>query len=193
MSSLSQRLQKLQVKVAEPLPDVSRYSMQELDQMKIEFGTKHLGHSFQEVWNDDQQWISWFVKHYQNSTKGVHRLMIQYIELKVERAELEGEEITVQESAPQLHRKMPIEESGKLSQKLMAKAKARPEMPMASESLTDWDIDFTTQELIEAQPDFHHLEGRMLQLETAVQNILGHLEQMAIHQGHVRAATPVEQ
>jgi hypothetical protein len=78
MSSLSQRLQKLQVKVAKPLPNVSRYSTLELDQLKIEFGTKHLGHSFQKVWNDDHQWISWFVKHYQNSTKGVHRLLMQY-------------------------------------------------------------------------------------------------------------------
>jgi len=71
--------------------------------------------------------------------------------------------------------------------------KARPEVPVASEGLTDWDIDLTTQELIEAQPDFHHLEGRMLHLENAVQNILGHLEQMAIHQGQVRAATPIDQ
>ena len=33
------------------------------------------------------------------------------------------------------------------NQKLMAKAKARPEVPVASEGLTDWDIDLTTQEL----------------------------------------------
>jgi hypothetical protein len=33
----------------------------------------------------------------------------------------------------------------------------------------------------------------MLHLENAVQNILGHLEQMAIHQGQVRAATPIDQ
>ena len=38
-----------------------------------------------------KEWISWFVKHYQNSTNGAHRLLLRYVELKVERAELEGE------------------------------------------------------------------------------------------------------
>ena len=191
MSSLSTRLQKIQVKAEEALPDVSRYSMQERDQMKIEFGTKHLGKTFLEVWTNDQQWVPWFVKRYQTSTKGVHRLLIQYIELKVERAELEGEKITVQESAPELHKMMPTEGSGKPSQFLMAKAKAKPVMSMGL--LTDWEIDLTTQELIEAQPNFHHLADQMMHLENAVQTILGHLETMTLNQGHVRAPAPAEQ
>ena len=188
MSSLSQRLQKLQVKVVEPLPDVAKYSMQELDQMKVEFGTKHFGRTFSDVWNTDQQWIAWFVKHYQASTKGVHRLMMQYIELKVERAELEGEVISVQEPSPQLHQKPPTVVSGKPCPSLMAKAKARPEAHTEVDGLTDWDFD--VEEMIQAQPDYQSLADRMGSLESAVQSIVSHLEQMARHQVPVSAAEP---
>jgi hypothetical protein len=160
--------------------------MQELDQMKVEFGTKHVGRTFSDVWNTDQQWIAWFVKHYQASTKGVHRLMIQYIELKVERAELEGEVISVQEPNPQLHQKPPTVVSGKPCPSLMSKAKARPEVHTEIDGLTDWDYD--VEEMIQAQPDYQSLADRMGSLENAVQSIVSHLEQMAQHRAPVSAA-----
>eukprot|EP00435_Cladocopium_sp_Y103_P007040 s2925_g2.t1 len=81
------------------LPDVSQFSMDQLDKLKVQFGTKHLGRS---VWSTDQQWVAWFVKHYHASTKGTHRLLLKYIKLKVERVELEGETIPVTEAQPQV-------------------------------------------------------------------------------------------
>ena len=164
--------------------------MQELDQMKVEFGTKHLGKTFIEVWNTDQPWVMWFVKHYQSSSKAAHRLLIQYVELKVERAELEGEMISVQEPSPQLHKKNPIEESGKSSMGLMAKAKARPETHVLSEGITDWDIDILSEGMIRPPVEVQQLSDRMGHLENAIQTIMNHLEMMAVQQGQVSVGQP---
>ena len=43
MASLIERLQKLQVQTPEELPDVSQYSLAQMDVMRVEFGTKHVG------------------------------------------------------------------------------------------------------------------------------------------------------
>eukprot|EP00435_Cladocopium_sp_Y103_P018806 s1370_g4.t1 len=86
MPSLAERLQSIQVQAVESVPDLPKYSIAEMDEMTVDFGTKHNGRRYLDVWNSDQAWVLWFVKHYGSSQKKSHRLMVQYIDAKVERA-----------------------------------------------------------------------------------------------------------
>jgi hypothetical protein len=54
MTSLLERLQKIQVQKVEELPDLSQYSLEQLNMMKVDFGTKYRGRKFQDVWETDQ-------------------------------------------------------------------------------------------------------------------------------------------
>ena len=194
MASLIERLQKVQVQRTEDLPDLSQYSLEQLNNMKLDFGSKHLGKSFQEVWEKDQPWISWFLKHYQHSTKGSHRLMVHYIGLKVERAELEGSVVPVSEPSPLPSKEVISKGNGKSSTMGLApKAKAKA-MPVAlmpnftpeAEDLSVWDMEEMGQEvMIEAPVDVSHLEQRMLHMENAIQTIVQAIEQMSLSQGQM--------
>ena len=195
MSSLVERLKKIQVHQAEALPDVTKYSLEELDRMKVEFGTKHMGRTFKEVWDTDQQWVAWFLKHYQASTEGVHRLMIQYIEMRVDRAELEGQTVPVTEPEPQVTKGKSSKELGKLSLGMVPKAKAAPWFMPEVDEMSVWDNDVASQASLPIeQPEVSpQLEHRMQAMEGAIQSILHHLETMAIQQGPVRESGHVDQ
>ena len=195
MSSLVNRLKKLQVVQPEELPDLTKYSLEQMDQMKVEFGTKHAGRTYLEIWNTDQQWVMWFLKHYHASTKGVHRLLIKYIELKIERAELENQVIPVTEPQPQVTKDACIKEPEKPSLGLLPKAKAAPWYLPEVDEMSVWDQDVTSQasmpvEHTEVLPQW---ENRMQQMEGAIQAIMHHLEMMSVNQGRVRDAGEVEQ
>ena len=90
MSSLAARLQKVQSPVDQIVPDLSQFSMEELETHTISFGKAHLGDSFQHVWDTDQKWVHWFISHYPTSSKTSHRFFRHFVEMKVERAELTG-------------------------------------------------------------------------------------------------------
>ena len=195
MSSLVNRLKKLQVVQPEELPDLTKYSLEQMDQMKVEFGTKHAGRTYLEIWNTDQQWVMWFLKHYHASTKGVHRLLIKYIELKIERAELENQVIPVTEPQPQVTKEVCTKEPGKPSLGLLPKAKAAPWYLTEVDEMSVWDQDVTSQA---SMPTEHaevsqQWENRMQQMEGAIQAIMHHLETMSVNQGRVREAGEVEQ
>lgn len=100
MPSLVERLQKTQARAPESLPDFPQYSIEEMDNMKVDFRAKHLGRQFLEVWTNDQPWIMWFLKHHGSSPKVSHRVMTYYIECKIERAELEGRQIHSGQGSP---------------------------------------------------------------------------------------------
>ena len=90
MSNLSQRLQKVQIPFLESQPDLSHLSLQDLMEKKISFGKAHHGKTFEEVWQNEQTWVSWFVNRFANSTKAEHVIFLKFVELKVERAEITG-------------------------------------------------------------------------------------------------------
>ena len=193
MPSLIDRLKKLQVPQPEELPDLTKFSLEQMDQMKVEFGTKHMGHTFLDVWSSDQQWIAWFLKHYHTSTKGVHRTMIKYIELRIERAELEGQTIPVTEAQPQVTKGTSSMESGKPYPGLLPKAKAAPWFLPEVDEMSVWDVTSQASASIEAPEIPPQLENRMQQMEGAIHSILHHLEMMASGQGQVNHASSVEQ
>jgi len=199
MTSLLERLQKIQVQKVEELPDLSQDPLEQLNMMKVDFGTKYRGRKFQDVWETDQQWINWFLKHYQDSTKGSHRLMIHYIGLKIERAELEGSVVTVTEPQPQPSKTSALKGNGKpLNPSWSPKPKVMPakelRVYLEPEEQSVWDLDEMESEMpIEVPVDVSHLEQRMLHMENAIQTILQAVEQMSMSQGSQSHAGIIEQ
>ena len=57
MSTLSQRLQRVQEPVSDPEFDFSHLSMEQLDNYKIKFGKTHVGKTFSQMWRQEQKWI----------------------------------------------------------------------------------------------------------------------------------------
>eukprot|EP00435_Cladocopium_sp_Y103_P022254 s2344_g5.t1 len=95
MSSLAARLQKVQMPASEMHPDLSHLSLDQLRNEKLTFGKTHQGKSFQHLWDNQQSWISWFVHRFSGSTKAEHLILLRYVELEVERAELSGKQVPV--------------------------------------------------------------------------------------------------
>ena len=83
MSSLLNRLKGLQAEVDVPLTHLSHLSLTDLEQEKVSFGQKHLGHTFSQAW-EDQQWINFMVSKYAESKVMSHRRLIRFVELRVE-------------------------------------------------------------------------------------------------------------
>ena len=50
-------------------PDFFHLSLEDMDNMKVEFGKQQLGKKFIDVWKNEQSWILWFTQHYENSNK----------------------------------------------------------------------------------------------------------------------------
>ena len=56
----------------------------QLEESKIDFGTKHAGDSYLHVWTHDQTWVMWMVQHYGNSRKPSHMKFLKFVEMKIE-------------------------------------------------------------------------------------------------------------
>ena len=96
MESLSDRWSKLELKSTEEfLPEFGQYSIIELGDTVVTWGTTHKGRRFQEVWCEHQSYVKWFLDHYSKSTKLDHQKFIFFIQLKIERLELEGRSCTL--------------------------------------------------------------------------------------------------
>ena len=187
--SLALRLQRVQQKVQVEMPHLDNLSLHQLESQVIDFGKTHVGKTYQEVWEKEQPWVTWFVQHFPNSTKKNHRAFLYYVNLKVERAELTGEPVMVGPSETDLVANLSTtgKESGKSLPKAKAKAmEARPkaypktEHALEFEDLIQEDPELDETDLFEMvgapQPDVSHLEQRMLHLETALTRVIQHLE-----------------
>lgn len=192
--SLANRLQRVQQEAMVPLPEVEGQSIQQLESKVIEFGQAHVGKTFLEVWQKEQRWVTWFVQHFQKSTKTSHRTFLHYVNLMVERAELTGEPVMVTPAEADLQ---PINTTtgkghgkslpkAKAKMMMTAKPRAQPKTEKTEHQLEfedlmannlDYEEDMSNFEVIE-QPaaDVSHLETRMLHLETALTRVIQHLE-----------------
>eukprot|EP00434_Breviolum_minutum_P027646 symbB.v1.2.024453.t1/scaffold2319.1/size82456/2 len=178
--ALAKRLQQVQTKVNEPLPDFSKMSLAELENEPITFGTAHKGQSYQEVWHSDQAWILWFTQHYGQSKKASHRQFLHFVELMVERAELTQEAVPVYE--PNKHLPPASKDSGKPYPK--GKCMAKPSIPPAGSDETEEDDIPSQFDMVEfpnepVNATIGHLESRMLNLENALSQVIHHLENLA--------------
>ena len=67
--------------------------MKQLEDSVIDFGQAQLGLKYQEVWERHQDWVTWFINKYEKSAKENHQRFLHFVQLKIERAELEGTNI----------------------------------------------------------------------------------------------------
>lgn len=184
--SLINRLKSVQVPDKSPVEDMNKYSMAQLEEMTVEFGTTHKGKSFIEVWTHNQSWIKWFVEHYHNSAKPEHLKMLRFIELKVERLEMEGATIPLTDGKPVDKPENP--KMLKAQSKMPAKAKSVAAPPMMTPSMSEetepWEEVDVMQHIMEKEhqetrEEVQVLQSRMLNIENALQSIMSHLQAQA--------------
>lgn len=193
MSTLANRLQKLQQAAPEPVFDFSHLAMEKLENHKIKFGKTHVGKTYRHMWENEQRWILWFSQHYSRSSKWDHREFLHYVEMKVERCELAGTKVSVQSASEQ--EKAAIQISPAQQRGAMPKAKAMLPQQQAVPT-TVWDLE-EDPELFEILPEpespgpidpalmanpIYPLEDRMLQMESALNRVINYIEQNAAQQ-----------
>ena len=81
----------LEVMEAQDFSKIEAMSMSELSERKIDFGKAHVGKTYGQVWETEKTWMKKFVKTFGGSEKFSHRAFLYFVELKVERAEIEKE------------------------------------------------------------------------------------------------------
>eukprot|EP00435_Cladocopium_sp_Y103_P054909 s628_g18.t1 len=167
--------------------DFTHLSMAQLEETKVDFGQAHVGRTYKEMWVGHQDWITWFVGRFEKSGKKSHQRLIHYVKLMIERAELTGTQV-------------PVNKGITITEKPMTKAKAKPfakklanPSQQAAAAASVWDLEDETEfEIFQEEefdggmsvtgpevshPDVSHLETRMLNVENALTQILGMLEQ----------------
>lgn len=91
MSDWAKRLQRVQSEMhTVETESIDHMSCEDLQDEKVTFGKAHMGKKFSEVWETSQDWVKWFLMHYQESSKVEHKKMIRYIKLKIEEMETQG-------------------------------------------------------------------------------------------------------
>ena len=147
---------QLQAPSEDPLPALPVMSLEQMELQVVNFGQAHRGKTYATVWNTDQSWVTWFASKYHKSTKMEHRMMMRYIQCKLDRAELQGERIPMSQSSSQVP---PLHATPKIYPSA-AKAKAKSSMSNPYGNF--------------------RLEERMNRLENALQGITQHLEALTI-------------
>lgn len=187
MSSLLNRLKGLQAEVDVPLTDLSHLSLTDLEQEKVSFGQKHLGHTFSQAW-EDQQWINFMVSKYAESKVMSHRRLIRFVELKVEAHEAAQAVIPV---LPPKESQASAAETADHSGRRFIQPKAKaydggfpvPTIAMDEELQELAEFEMYSSGTIppvpmplSQDPDFQAMTERMLHMETALTKVIRHLE-----------------
>lgn len=178
--SLLQRLKSLHVEVPETEEAFNQFSLLQLQEMKIDFGTAHKGKTYQQVWKDHQSWVKWFLEHYGQSKKPNHRRVIHYFALEIERCELTNQAVPLKDVA------IPETKSNLARPKPKSKGKAYP--TEAPKGKTEWEqewelqnLEMDPEDLIALQeenqsPEINQLNQRMSLMEDILNQIVQHLQ-----------------
>ena len=165
------RVQQISQQAADEmsLAEFQQLPIEEQGQQLVKFGKAHTGKTYEQLWENEPQYVKWFVSKYQTSTKGEHQLLIHYINRRIEDLE-QQEEVQVP-----THCTTPA--------KPKAKAGASSaQMPVTRRDLEDFQADQSWEpigEVIEEPEtiyaDMAALQNRMLSLESALQEVVAHL------------------
>lgn len=183
MATLSDRLKKVQTEIAvKSIPDIP---IQDLEVETINFGKKHRGKTFNQVWMADQGWVQWFISHFHASSDSNHRKFLMFVEKKVSELELWENTILKTNGEPGTSSQQPVQPRPKVNPK--AKSKMPPPMDLAAaeaalleaeEEEEGFDVidtmEMPTYQSQEAL-DVAALQTRMLNLENALTEIVQHL------------------
>ena len=169
-TSLADRFQALQVQ--KKTAEFREMSYADLSQMRISFGETKVNQTFLEVIEGDPKYVQWFAKKYQGSQKESHQAFLYFLNLYVERKELESENGIPQEVMP----------SSQLKSK--AKAKPTPRLPMDqwsqgswSEEETPWDaVAEDHHKTLQIQEEMAENTRRINNMENALMQITQQLQ-----------------
>jgi len=197
--SLSNRLKNLQLAAEPVIPDMSDQTISSLENLTINFGQKRRGKKFHEVWAD-QEWVLFMANRYAKSGNPNHQKFLKYVDLMVTHHEEQQLPITMNGS--------PVITSpgtGIVSQtihgqpKAKAKAKGMPRamgynvpmqvpnhLPDLDPADAEWEshsmtyqMEYMPENSIGQSPEFQAMSQRLLHMENALQQVIGHLEHQA--------------
>ena len=181
MTSLAQRLQKIQKTTEESRSDQQQLSLGQLREQKISFGKTHQGKTFLKMWKEEQGWITWFVQRFAQSTKIEHQSFLRYVELEIEQAELFGNKQINMNSAPTQSSQM---NSGAQCQEKHPTHHV-PEISVWDEEEDADFFEMITTETGEApNQQTERLETRVLKLEVMLNNINLHLQNLVVNRNN---------
>ena len=200
--TLLRRLQAIQTEPEEPLPPLTHYSLDELSKMIVSLGEKWKGSTFQQVWENDQGYINWFLGKYGDSPKMEHRLLRTFIECMVDHAELRG--LTVPKTMPKKEtHSVPLgassseaetEKKPLLKTAVKSKPAIRRTQPEIKEEMNAWDaaewsdptaeLSIPVESYEHQQVAINNLHGRMTQMESVLSEVVMHLRQLTTDESH---------
>ena len=106
-SDLSHRLAMLHVaansvdpNLQDPTTEFGHLSLQQLEETKLGFGKTHTNLTYSEIWKNHQVYVAWFLIHYGNSTRSLHKKFAYFCKLKIERAELQQDHVPLTDGPP---------------------------------------------------------------------------------------------
>jgi hypothetical protein len=194
--SLSLRLKGIQSK-AEPSPnDLAHLTLQDLENETVDFGRKNCGRSYQEIWNSDQEWVTFMVDRYGKSHNLSHRKFLRYVELMVQHHEENQMPVVVHQGQGYVGGSGHAE--GPSSAKTMAKPKAKAKVgaapntglmesihfPSLEEDLLEETEMYNSLTMVPApvsqDPEFVAMRDRLMNLENALTKVVNHLETQAL-------------
>ena len=183
MSTLAQRLQKVQQSSPVQEFDFSHLSMDQLETSTIKFGKTHVGKTFNHMWTQEQGWVLWFTQRFSQSSKYDHQMFLFYVDKKVERCELTG--IAMPTASTAEHAKARAQ-SGVAKASAKAKTTQAPLVQGAPEGIPQSVWDEEDPDLFEMLPEIEpimpvnqveQLENRISTMESALNRIINYIEQ----------------
>lgn len=198
--SLSLRLKGIQSKAEPSTSDLAHLTLQDLEGETVDFGKKNHGRSYQDVWNNDQEWVTFMVDRYGKSHSLSHRKFLKYVELMVQHHEENQLPVIVHQDqgyvAGSGHAGNPP------STKMLTKPKAKSKtgaagssglmepihFPSLEEDLLEETEMYNSMTMVGApvsqDPEFMAMRDRLLNLENALTKVVNHLETQALEQAH---------
>jgi len=168
---LADRLRRLQLDnqaSSEAVEQVMEMSLEELRECRIEFGKAHMNKLFKEMVNEDR-YLTWFAENYRHSQKICHMKFLRFIELHLDDVENQKNQ-----TRPKSHAK--AKAKPKASNHATPHARDHPELPHDPwHPSSDEEIESMPWEPVVHAEEINHMNERMTEMESVLQQILSHL------------------
>ncbi|CAJ1451338.1 unnamed protein product [Effrenium voratum] len=180
MNTLSHRVKMMQKRMEDnsktPIAD-----MEELETCVISFGDTKKGMIFPKAFQD-MVWTTFVVSRFQNSEKREHQKFLRYVQLRME---MDEKKEVIDKSVQFLRTKgYPKAKAKSMSQHSTMHSHEEPVLP--EEEPDEWEalVEQETGEHTNRE-EMNMLQSRMLYMENALQEVIGHLRNLTANSGHV--------
>ncbi|CAJ1353329.1 unnamed protein product, partial [Effrenium voratum] len=161
-----------------PIADMD---LEELETCVISFGDTKKGMIFPKAFQD-MAWTTFVVSRFQNSEKREHQEFLRYVQLRVE---MDEKKEVIDKSVQFLRTKgYPKAKAKSMSQHSTMHSHEEPVLP--EEEPDEWEalVEQETGEHTNRE-EMNMLQSRMLYMENALQEVIGHLRNLTANSGHV--------